>query len=268
MSFHYWPRVFGSLRNSTWWIDGQSVHQWAYLWWSDIYFWWTEEICNIQKGVSKSWFHQVMLHGPPSHWSPISLVPFSLVPQLIGPPIHYWSSLVPHLIGPPYHWSPISLVPLFIRHPIIGQSQWSPISLVPHLIGSPSHWSPNSSVSHLIGPPIGTHASLIPLVPHLIGPPTHWSPISLVPQLTGPLLIGPPIHKSPTTYWSPFSFIQQTSGKLLDLYRTGGPVNTWKIHVLPVLQNFYRTSPISLYLTKHVSLIRKKWYIINTCISD
>ena len=51
-----------SLRNSPWWIDGQSVHQWAYLWWSDIYFWWTEEICNIQKVVSKSWFHQVMLH--------------------------------------------------------------------------------------------------------------------------------------------------------------------------------------------------------------
>ena len=79
------------------------------------------------------------LTGPPSHWSPISLVPFSLFPQLIGPPIHYWSSLVPHLIGPPYHWSPISLVPLFISHPIIGQSQWSPMSLVPHLIGPPSH---------------------------------------------------------------------------------------------------------------------------------
>ena len=102
------------------------------------------------------------LTGPPYHWSPISMVPFSLVPQLIGPPIHYWSSLVPHLIGPPYHWSPISLVPLFIRHPIIGQSQWSP----------------NSSVPHLIGPPISTHASPIPLIPHLIGPPD-----SLVPQL-------------------------------------------------------------------------------------
>ena len=75
------------------------------------------------------------LTGPPSHWSPLSLVPFSLVPQLIGPPIHYWSSLVPHLIGPPYHWSPIPLAPLFISHPIIGQSQWSPISSVPHLIG-------------------------------------------------------------------------------------------------------------------------------------
>ena len=129
------------------------------------------------------------LIGPPSHWSPSHWSPNSLVPQ-----IHYWSSLVPHLIGPPYHWSPISLVPLFIRHPIIGQSQWSPISLVPHLIGSPSHWSPNSSVSHLIGPPIGTHASPIPLVPHLIGPPD-----SLVPHL-----IGPPTHWSPS-HWSPNS---------------------------------------------------------------
>ena len=27
-----------SLRNSTLWIDGQSVHQWAYLWWSGITF--------------------------------------------------------------------------------------------------------------------------------------------------------------------------------------------------------------------------------------
>ena len=113
------------------------------------------------------------LTGPPSHWSPISLVPFSLVPQLIGPPIHYWSSLVPHLIGPPYHWSPISLVPLFISHPIIGQSQWSPISLVPHLIGPPSHWSPDVTL-----------AIQFSLVPHLIGPPmqpwlysSHWPPI-------------------------------------------------------------------------------------------
>ena len=33
----------------------------------------------------------------------------------------------------------------------------------------------------------------------------------------------------------------QTSGKLLDLYQTKRPVTTWKIQVLPVLQNFYRT---------------------------
>ena len=35
--------------------------------------------------------------------------------------------------------------------------------------------------------------------------------------------------------------IQQTSEKLLNLYRTGGPATTWKIQVLLVLQNFYRT---------------------------
>ena len=33
----------------------------------------------------------------------------------------------------------------------------------------------------------------------------------------------------------------QTSGKLLDLYLTRGPVTTWKIQVLLVLQNFYWT---------------------------
>ena len=43
------------------------------------------------------------LIGPPSHWSPISLVPFSLVPQFISPPLHYLNSLVPLLIGPPFH---------------------------------------------------------------------------------------------------------------------------------------------------------------------
>ena len=139
------------------------------------------EFQGVHLTISQRYPNWDPLIGPPSHWSPISLVPFSLVPQLIGPPIHYWSSLVPHLIGPPYHWSPISLVPLFIRHPTIGQSQWSPISLVPHLIGSPSHWSAISLVRHLIGPPISTHASAIPLVPHLICPPD-----SLVPHLIGP----------------------------------------------------------------------------------
>ena len=129
----------------------------------------------IKKSVTS---HRDPLTGPPFHWSPISaLVPLSLVPQLIGPPIHYWNSLVPNLIGPQSHWSPIPLVPIFISHPIIGQSQygpsshWSPISLVPF-----------SLVFPLIGPPISTHAPPIPLVPHLIAPPppTHWSPISLV----------------------------------------------------------------------------------------
>ena len=33
----------------------------------------------------------------------------------------------------------------------------------------------------------------------------------------------------------------QTSGKLLDLYRTGGPVTTWKFQVLLVLHKSYRT---------------------------
>ena len=135
------------------------------------------------------------LTGPPSHWSPISLVPFSLVPQLIGPPIHYWSSLVPHLIGPPYHWSPISLVPLFISHPIIGKSQWSPISLVPHLIGSPSHWSPNSSVPISLVPQLAPMHHPFHWSPISLVPPTHWSPISMVPHLIGPFSpAGSPPH--------------------------------------------------------------------------
>ena len=42
--------------------------------------------------------------------------------------------------------------------------------------------------------------------------------------------------------WMSLDFTDdQTSGKLLDLYRTGGLVATWKIQVLLVLQNFYRT---------------------------
>ena len=110
------------------------------------------------------------LTGPPSHWSPDTLL------EPIGPPSH-WSpiSLVPHLFGPPFHSS----------------THHRPNPMVPHLIGSPSHWSPNSSVPHPIGPPISTHASPIPLVPHLIGPPD-----SLVPHLN-----GPPSHWSPS-HWS------------------------------------------------------------------
>ena len=50
-----------SLRNSTLWIDGQSVHQWAYLWWSGITFGGPKKYA-ITKKLSKSWFHQVMLH--------------------------------------------------------------------------------------------------------------------------------------------------------------------------------------------------------------
>ena len=50
-----------SLRNSTLWIDGQSVHQWAYLWWSGITFGGPKKYA-ITKKLSESWFHQVMLH--------------------------------------------------------------------------------------------------------------------------------------------------------------------------------------------------------------
>ena len=110
-----------------------------------------------------------------------------------------------HIIGPPSHWSPISLVPHLIGPP----SHWFPISLVPQLAPRhhPFHWSPISLV-----------------------PPTHCSPISLVPHLIGPLLIGPPIHKSPTTlfeligppfHWSPFSLIHPFSAN------PNGPTSHW-----------------------------------------
>ena len=105
-------------------------------------------------------------------------------------------------------WAPYQQ-PLYKRVHIIGPpSHWSPISLVPHLIGPPSHWSPISLIPQLAPMHHSFHWSPISLVPQ-----THWSPISLVPHLIGPLLIGPPIHKSPTTlfeligppsHWSPF----------------------------------------------------------------
>ena len=122
-----------------------------------------------------------------------------------------------------------------------------------HIIGPPSHWSPISLVPHLIDPPISTHAPLISLVPHLIGPPTHWSPISLVPHLIGPLLIGAPIHKSPTTlfeliglpsHWSPFSLVHPFSAN------PNGPPSHWSpISLVPQLAPTHRPfqwSPISL----------------------
>ena len=46
----------------------------------------------------------------------------------------------------------------------------------------------------------------------------------------------------------------QTSGKLLDLYWTGGPVTTWKIQVLLVLQNFYRTYSFNVFYIKKNSV--------------
>ena len=60
------------------------------------------------------------LTGPPSHWSPISMVP--------------------HLNGPPSHWSHISLVP-----------QCDPDYQCDYtvLIGPPSHWSPSLTLSTL-----------------------------------------------------------------------------------------------------------------------
>ena len=126
------------------------------------------------------------LIGPPSHWFPISLVPHLIGPLLIDPPIHKSPTTLFELIGPPTHWSPFSLVHPFSVNPNGPPSQWSPISLVPHLIG----------------PPISTHAPPIPLDPHLIGPGPH--PI-------GPFSpVGPPIHKSPPhclNSMAPFSLI-------------------------------------------------------------
>ena len=152
---------------------------------------------------------------PPTHWSPISLVPQCNpgYTVLIGPPSH-WSpsltpstlfSLVPHRISPPMqprfyssHWSPISLVP-----------QSNPV--YPVLIGSPSHWSPNATL-----------VIQFSLVPHLIGPPVqsflpcyHWFPISLVPQCNPgyTALIGPPSHWSPNlTLAVQFSLVPHLSG--------------------------------------------------------
>ena len=157
-------------------------------------------------------------HRDPPSGSPSNCFPISLVPKLIGPPLHCLNSFVPHLSGPQSHWAPIPLVPLFVSTSIICPSQWSTITLVPHLIASPLHWSPiplvpqrNPSYTVLRGPPISlvpqctpgysvlicppphgsinaTFVALISLVIRLIGLPTlsrlhspHWSPIPLVP---------------------------------------------------------------------------------------
>ena len=147
------------------------------------------------------------LTGPPSHWSPISLVP-----QLA--PTHrpfQWSpiSLVPHPIGP---FSPAG--PPIHKSPPHCLNSMAPFSLVtpcnpfyPVLIGPPSHRSHNvtlviqfSLVPHLISPPNVILVTQFSLVPQcnpgyrvLIGPPSHWSPnvtlstlFSLVPHLIGP----------------------------------------------------------------------------------
>ena len=178
--------------------------------------------CRNDLQTSSLWY-QLMSHytdnlcarvhiiGPPSHWSPISLIP-----HLIGPPSHWspkWHPCTTRFIGPPSHWSPRLIGP---------PSHWSPFkSLVTpssanpngppstlfELIGPPSHWSPFISppilgqsqwFPHLTGPP--SHWSPISLVPQLapMHHPFHWSPISLVPHPIGPFSpAGPPIHKSP-----------------------------------------------------------------------
>ena len=119
----------------------------------------------------------------PPHWSPISLVPFPLVPQFISP--HYiFNSL-----------ASFSLVPLFISPPIFGQSQWAPISLVPHLIGPPSHGSSTSLVPQLAPKHHPLHWSPITLVPHPIGLPSHWTPFSLASQFP---------YYTVWTHWCPF----------------------------------------------------------------
>ena len=133
----------------------------------------------------------------------------------------------------------------------VGAHHWSPISLVPHLIGSPSHWSPISLVPHLIGPPISTHAPLISLVPHLIGP----------------LLIGAPIHKSPTTLfeligppsnWSPFSSVHPFSAN------PNGPPSHWSpISLVPHLIG----PPISTHappipMVPHLIGPPSHWYLL------
>ena len=164
-----------------------------------------------------------------AHWSPISLVPHLIGPLLIGPPTHWSPNTLLELIGPPSHWSPISLVPHLIGPPfhssphhrpipmvphLIGPpSHWFPISLVPQLISLPSHWSPNwhPCITHSIGPP--SHWS-----PRLIGPPSHWSPnslvlFSLVPQFISPQLhIGPPFHSS--TQFRPIPMVPHLTGPL------------------------------------------------------
>ena len=136
--------------------------------WSSIHYW-----NSLSHWPQSHWFTHLIDHPKGIRLMvPFSLVPHLIGPLLIGPPthwssIHYWNSLS-H--WPQSHWFPHLIDPLCICHPIIGPSQWSPISLAPHLIS----------------PPISTHAPSIPLVPHLIGPPSHWSPTTLFEP------IGPP----------------------------------------------------------------------------
>ena len=99
------------------------------------------------------------------------------VPLLrIGPPTLSSPNMSFELVGPPSHRSPVSLVPqfispIFISHPIISQSQRSP-----HLIGPPSHWFLIQLVPHLTRFPIN-HPPPIPLARLRIGPPSLFFPL-------------------------------------------------------------------------------------------
>ena len=147
------------------------------------------------------------LIDPPisTHAPLISLVPHLIGPLLISAPIHKSPTTLFELIGPPSHWSPFSLVHPFSANPNGPPSHWSPISLVPHLIGPPisTHAPPIPMVPHLIGPP--SHWSLLTgWSPQFISPRrivwtlwphSHWSPLetlstlfSLVPHLIGPTM--------------------------------------------------------------------------------
>ena len=196
---------------------------------------WLNETCLVQR-----WFLETPIctqdNVGSAHWSPISLVPHLIGPLLIGPPTHWSPNTLLELIGPPSHWSPISLVPHLIGPPFHSSPHHRPIPMVPHLIGPPSHWFPISLVPQLISLPSHWSPNWHPCITHSIGPPSHWSPrligppfywsanslvpFSLVPQFISPQLhIGPPFHSStqfrpipmvphliltgPLSHWSP-----------------------------------------------------------------
>ena len=206
--------------------------------------------CTPQHFIVTHWYPISLvpsLTGPPSHWSPFSLVTPSSAnpngPHLIGPPSHWF----PRLTGPPSHWPPISLVPFSLVPKFISPPLHCLNALVILITGNHFHWS--------------THFGLNPSVPHPTGPPSqsspsvnpyicaHWSPISLAPDVTlvtqfalvsislvpqcNPgytTFIGPPSHWSPNvTLVTQFSMVP---------HPIGAPV-------LPWLHNSH-WSPISL----------------------
>ena len=69
---------------------------------------------KIQSPVKFLWNEQndfvcgfIAFQSGSAHWSPISLVPHLIGPLLIGPPTHWSPNTLLELIGPPSHWSPI-----------------------------------------------------------------------------------------------------------------------------------------------------------------